>query len=468
MQIQKKLGRKAATITVGLAASLIASGCGSSSSSGLSINGLDQIPSAKGIVSSSSGSSIGRAAVGRNASLQSTSGTPPLLVDLSSSNVDQYFFNGVVSSINDSSWTGLSSGAKQDLANNFWGSVEGGPGGNGACFMAQSVGESIGRMLESATSLCYMKNIPGVSGVTIEPAIEGSALFQQQAADRVVRVNVSGGGGGEGGGGGGGGDQRIFIQVFGTNTVGADVYKVQLNMCDTSGNARGKETIEVNRSTGKMTATGLHDEGEGAGSNSMTGGLRVNSSGNLEWDPASIRTATGAFSGEWGTFKGSLEISSTGIITAKRFNVWENGGHGGVDKNYSISSFSGTALSSVRFLEAAYKGINSWDAEEHSYTGSTSYRDTFYMNVANDFTSTVAAYDLAGDTFFANDVSDPDLSDVDCSLTPEYTVTVDMESAPMQSVRETCEGDRYDNYNLCWGEGVQNAQNRIFSMYHDM
>jgi len=451
----KLLGRKAVGITVGLAAGLIASGCGSDASSGLSINGLDKIPSAKGIVSSSSGGSIARSARGRNMSLQSTSGTPPLLVDLSESNVDQYFFNGVVGTINGGSWGGLTSGAKTELANNFWGSVDGGAGGNGACMMAQSVGESIGRMLESATSLCYMKNIPNVSGVTITPSIEGSALFQQQAADRIVQVNVSGGDQ----------SQKIFIRVAGTSTVGADVYKVQLGMCTTEGAARGLETIEVNRTTGRMTATGLHNEGSGTGSNSMTGGLRLAADGNLEWDPTSVRTATGAWNGDWGTFKGSLEISSAGVITAKRFNVWDQGGHDGVDKNYSISSFSGTSLASVRFLEAAFKGVNSFDDNEHSYVGSTSYRDTFYMNVANDFTSTVNAYDIDGDSFFANDVSEPDLSVVDCGLTPEYTVTVDMSSGPMEAVRATCEGDRYDNYDLCRSDAIQSAQNRIFTHY---
>jgi len=445
-------GALALSFTVGL----VHTGCGSNSAATLAINGLNQIPSAKGIVNSSS-SAIGRSVRGRSAALQSTSGTPPLLVDLSSSNVDQYFFNGVVAQINGSGWSGLSTDGKQSLANQFWGSTDGGPGGNGACFMAQSVGESIGRMLESATSLCYMKGIPTASGgVTMTPDL-GADLFTQQAADRLVNVTITGGENQP---------EDVFIRVYGTSSVGSDVYKVRLHFCS-EGAVTGSETIEVNRATGVMSASGKHSDDHGQGSNSMTGGLRLASDGTLEWDPNSTRTAAGAWTGDWGTYKGSLEILN-GQLTAKRYNSWSQGENSGVDKNYSISSFSGSSLADVRFLEAAFQGINTWGAESHSYTGSTSYRDTYYMSVANDFTDTVAAYDVAGDAFFVNDIESPDYSDISCDEVGDVEVALDFNNSALIAVGEACEADRYDNYNLCWGETMQNAQNRIFQMYGDM
>jgi len=161
---------------VGIAAFVaVIQGCGSSSSSpslGSSLSGLDQLPSASQMLGSSSGSSVSYGVLknpmpGMNIALQ-VSGTPPKLKELDTTNVDTYFWNGLVAAIN------TAGTATSSQANQFWGSVNGGPAGHGGCFMAQSVGESFGRILQSATSQCYMKRMPA--------AVQGSQLPEARRA----------------------------------------------------------------------------------------------------------------------------------------------------------------------------------------------------------------------------------------------------------------------------------------------
>ena len=89
-------------------------------------------------------------------------------------------------------------------------------------------------------------------------------LFDQGATDRVVEVKVTGQEHG---------NQNVFIRVYGTNTVGADVYKVSLNMCSPGGTPNGKESVEVNRATAMMKASSYHNDEGGSGGSAMTGGL---------------------------------------------------------------------------------------------------------------------------------------------------------------------------------------------------
>lgn len=428
-------------------------GCGSGSgSAGLGSVSLNSLPSVSGIVSSSGTYGVNSIADLRGMKLQNVEGVPPYLLYIdTSAKVDTFFFNGLIETITDNG------SATADEAQEFFGSTDDGPSGQGGCRMAQSVGESIGRMLQSGTSTCYMKGATrAANGITVTGA-EKATLFDQTAEDKNIKVSVVNMGDED--------DMFVHIRVYGTNSVGSDVYKVQLFFCsDNVSDPNSREIVTVNRNSGEYTAEHHKHQGAELGREVVTGYL-TSSGGSIQFDPSKIREANSHWSSTWGTYKGKIQITGEDRIYAWRYNSFTSGMTTGIDKNYSIADFSGSGLSTLRFLQAAYKGISKWGADTHNYSGATEYRNTFYAAAMdNELLPFVTSYSFAGDSFFSSlTVPTPNFNDLDCGESVDAEVGMDFSAPAIVDLQATCEADRYDNYSMCWNDDIATAQQYVFS-----
>lgn len=439
------------------ALSLVAA-CGGAG--GGSISSLSQLPDASSMVATSTSSTA--------LSLASVSGTAPLITDLKSS-ADQYFWNGLVATINGySSYQDLT----YSVANQFWGGVAGGPSGQGGCFMAQNTAQVFGRLMDSASSACYMKGMPKAeSGVTITPEPSGGNenLFAQEAADKIVRVDISGAEHDSGGGGGGGDDQpeRVLIKVYGSDSVGADVYKVQLMMCK-SGSPKGYETFEVNKSTLAYSAASVHKDSDSAKfSSSMTATLKEGSGDTLEFDTSKDRTVLmkGSFSSD--KFGAKVLITGENLI----YNLMNHENGSNKDKIVSVSQFSGSSINDVRFLAAGFKGYNEGSSGNHTWEGALEWHDTYYAAISSSSSDLYTKANDIGlsDSFFSEDKNPTtDFTGVDCGASADYVVTMDFTDDAVKAIAEKCEANnkvKGSDNNYCWNSNVQTAQQRIFQYY---
>ncbi len=460
--MSKKIQFHSFALTALSAVPLAISGCANSSSSSgstgatISSVGLDSLPSASSMVATNSGGTSSR--VRHNGRLENASvgANVPLVTSLKA-NADADFWNGLVATIE-----GFSSGPGAGyyhaniypLSQEFWGEVDGGPGGNGACYMAQSVGESFGRMLENGTSMCYMKNIPeAASGFTITSGgVAKADLFSQGAEDRLVKIDT--------------GSQDVYIKIYGTNTVTSDVYKVRLHFC-TSSVVTGKEQVEVNKASGLYSASSVHSESGGTelGNSSISAYLKQNADGTLAFDPSKDRVATSSFHGTWGDFKSEMTITPANYIYSKMRNVssW------GSNSTYSISGFSGSSFATLKFNEAGYKGTSSYGSSSQNFSGGTEWNGSYYASrTSSDLKTSAELMDFTADTFFNSSMGTPDTSDLsslNCTDTPDVTATMDFTDSAIIAIQTTCEGDRFTDYDMCNGASVQDAMNKIFQSY---
>ncbi len=437
-------------------------GCGSTTTtttatSDLETVSLDKLPSVSGLVTASGSSA--KLGFGVDAGELAVSGTPPKLGDISDAAADTYFWNGLVATIN-----ATSGSISQAQANQFFGQVAGGPAGNGACMMAQTVAESLSRILQSGGTACYMKGIAKVkSGVTVTGAAQDS-VFAQTDADKLVKIAISGmerGGHDSKVNAAATGDVSVFIKVYGKTSMGADKYKVGMYMCQ-GGVADQIETMEVDKVLGTYKTTSGQDGSDGVGAESITAYIKKDGE-SIVFDKTKSRTASNFYTGSWGKFRGELTVSGDNVITAKLLNKssW------GTDKNYSITSFTGASMKEISFTDGAFKGQNSQENNSYvnNYSGATEFQDTYYKAIASSSKlTTVQAYDFAADEFFTKiDAPTIDLSAADCSATATVNVTMDFTDTAIVALKETCEGDRFDNYDMCWNSDVQDAMTKVFS-----
>jgi hypothetical protein len=430
----------------------ISAGCGSSdsasTSAALSSVGLSQLPSAASMVSQNSSSS---AVIGdRDGVGYSVTGTAPLVSALKA-NADTYFWNGLVATINGKNVNAITTAER----NQFWGGVNGGPGGQGACAMAQSVGESFGRMIESGGSLCYMKNIPKLASFSVTGG-DKSTMFDQTAADKLVKIVAKMGPSQT---------QDVFIKVYGSDSVTSNIYKVGLYFCQ-SGSVTGVENIEVNKTTGTYSASNYHNESSGKGKMNVTAFLKQNADGTISFDASKDRTASSTFSGTWGKFKADLTITGSNQIFTKMYNTsssWTN-------KTYSIANFSGSGISGLRFLEAGFKNYSSdGGSNVNSYSGATEWQNTYYAaSTTNALKTQAEAMDLNSDSFFSS-ISDPssDVSAYSCTATPDMTADLDFSIPAIATIQTTCDSEKFSDYDMCWNNSVSSAMNKVFQSYNN-
>lgn len=430
---------------------IVFSSCSSDSGSSLSDVSLSSLPSSSSMLAGNGTYGISNSRGGIN--LQSVSGTPPNLKDLTSTNALSYFWNGVVATINTAGSCSASN------RNKFWGqdtSTPGG-GGHGACMMAQGVGEALSRMMEGASTMCYMKGITtATSGITVTGATQ-SDLFKQGSANKTYKISVTGMQT----------DNRnsprvsmdVFFTVHGSNGVGGDVYKYDMFMCQ-SGSITSKETLEVNKSTGTMTATMYNNENSSRGY-MQTVAYLTKSGSTITFDKSKSRTAVSKFTGSWGDYLGQVEITSGDLIKAQRYSSSSSWGK---NKTYSVSAFAGSGVDDFRFLQGCFKGINTNNAgnQSHSYSGITEYRDTFYAAVASsDLSSQCDSFNFATDGVFA-DTTIPtiDTTGLNCNMTTDVQVTMDFTDTAVNAIKQTCDGDKrkVSNYSMCDSSSVRTAE----------
>ena len=462
-------------VTIGL--SLLTTGCGSDDAGGLAITGLSQIPSASGLLKGNAATSaslftIDGQGIRAGLSLQQVIGTPPNLVDLdwdatalSQSDPDQIFWNGLVSTINGAGT------ATNDQAQKFWGQVDGGPAGQGGCYMAQSVGESVSRILSSSGSQCYMKEMS-----------KNNPTFLTQGADtKIVRVNVTGQG-----------DERpdmgVYIRVYGSNsTEGSAGYAVDLYFCnDGADKPDSYETIRSVTGSGVLTLKSyqnrVENEGTQVGVETITAYLTQDANGNVIFDPTKSRSAISHHTGSWGKFKGQIEIDGANQIIARRFNSYSFTDHNaasvtGNDYNYSMAAFDATVgLSDLKFTEGAFVGWNtSSGGNDHNYNGQMEFQTDHYVNTSSgSFNDNITAYingnataAFQADSFFSEtSLSSTEVAAIieanDCSATISAELDMDFSSSEVQAMQQVCEGERYDNYNLCRNDDVAAAENIVW------
>lgn len=438
---------------------MASAGCGKSNGTGtdsgnLSNANLTKIPGANTMVGSSSTSSSSRIKspiknIGKiDGSNLAVSGTPPLVTALKDG-ADQYFWNGLVSTIVSAN----SATAAQKTQ--FWGGTAGGPGGQGACYMAQSVGEAFGRILDAATSACYMRKMTqATSGVTVT-GTKQSSVFDQTIDDKIVKVLVRGmtmeGQAVD--------DMNIFIRVKGRNTIGSETYRVELTMCNgTSSTVTGTDILELSKVSGLFTASSSHNSGGFGGTSTLTAHLTGSSDGRITFDTNRPRQAVSHFGGSWGVFKSDVTITADSKIYTKM----RNSGTNYSNKSYSVSSFSGTSMASLRFREAGYKGTSTYGASTQTFAGATEWNSTYYQAVASsDLLTEANLIDLNTESFFTGTLSAPaqaDLSVYSCTVTPDVTVEMDFANSAVAAIQTACEGERFAAYSMCNSSAIQGAQ----------
>lgn len=454
-------------------------GGSSSSSSGLSgdsaatISSLSDLPDTASMVSTSdSTTSLYRAAV---------SGTPPTLSQVSENSedidyLDDLFWGGLIAEIRgEDPETGSLSA---DQCNGFWGGTEGNGGGFAACHLLMATGRAIEPVATAGVSLCYMKNMPtAASGVTVSPAgTDADSIFEQGAANKVVKVEVSGQQDDECQDCGG--EQDIFIRVYGTNTEGVDsnTYKVDLWFCSENGDLRGVEQITANQSTGAFTSTNSSSEQWGDFSLSVSASLTEDADGNVIFDTSKVRTAelahSGSFEEEEFNFGVDISISGENVISQKMYDVFSRNNETNVRKAYMLSSYSGASAGALRFREAAYKEVNESNdgVNAHNFRTAVEYQDGTYTVVGeeNALYNDLDNVSIQSDSFFDSEPS-PDLSvinsgDYSCDAEVDVTVSMDFSDPAVEAIGQSCESNRLDFEEFCWKQEIFEAEANMWGL----
>lgn len=461
--------------------SYLVSGCGSSSEGlGLSSASLSDLPSAASLAQSNASASSFNSARFSDSSfanrmlfdLQST-GTPVAFQTIagSGSNVDKYIFGGLVATIKSATTSTTSAQAQQ-----FFGQTTGGAGGMPACFNLQNVASNLGHLLDSSNTTCYLKNIASTStsGITVSGA-DQATMFTQGAADTQIGMTVSNMSGGDGGPS----TMKIYLTNYGTNTVGASTYKIQLDFCQ-SGTAAPmqEEIITFNRDTGAFSDTNTGSMGGGSSEqwNSLSAFIHKAASGSLEFDRAQDRTAEYYYAntsgGETFTSSGKMVIHYTngadGLETWGKF-----GGSWGTQKTYGYSVFKGTKPSDLAIYDAGMNATftNSWGGTTYtsSFSGNTAWDSTvgasgqYTAGTASSIvTGAIAAETVASDTFFSAAKPTTTVSSgFNCNTqSPGITATMDFSDANVLAIQTLCDASRQssDMWQMCNTTDIMTAQ----------
>lgn len=375
---------------------------------------------------------------------------PPLLTDIAQSDISSIFWApGVVDAIASGSASQAQCGQFHD------GGKNGESGGMGACHMAESVGFTFENMIQSETSLCYMKNFPSAAnlaagGVTLEsgsfPEEDISKLFSPPAGSsaRIVKVNVTGEPQGEGEEDSGG-PQTIFIKVYAQdeNKNQKNMYAVDLWFCGESGESNEYNLISISNS-GKFEMEGSHQGGGDSSYNVVTGFLAPGSQ-EAAWDTTQKRTAFLYSQRDDGTFKANVEISGNQILV-KQIDTF---GGSGTQKAKIATVFSGSSPDTLRFIEGAFN-ISRGGGDGDDFKGGTKYGNSYYLS--SDDTSVkgkVQSGGFSSDSFYTSISTDLPARSFSCATTPDIEITLDMSNATMQESVSECENQAFRGMHFC-------------------
>ena len=393
------------------------------------------------------------------AGILAVGGEPPVFSSLNSESVDQYFWNGLVAKI-------LKAGkATREQADEFWGQLERGAAGNGGCYMAQSVAENVGRVQQAGNSQCYMKGLAALeSGVKVVSGnISQAKLFDQVSGDKRVRVRVMNHPKREGEGGPEG-DFDVNIRILGHGGDKDAAYRVELFGCH-DGTPDNLEQIEMDRKTGLYSISSGdnytdRDGNRSSGRSRLVAYLNVAADGTATFDSSRERLLSSRWQSANGLYKGETVITPDNLIYAKRYSSSNNRDWQGVDRNYTIASFSGSRISDVRLLEGAFKGVSTDSSDRtYGYSGGAEYNETYYGQKREGALYEAAnTFDFESDEFFKElDAPDLDLSALDCGTEADAVVEMDFSDASVIALGEQCEQDHI-NYDLCNGDDLRRAQ----------
>lgn len=399
-----------------------------------------------------------------NQRVSSVSGTPPTLSEIVTSGPATVFWKpGVVSSI------GSGSPSTEQCSEFFTGSSDGQSGGYLSCYMNQNAGQALTEVVRAGTTMCYLKNMPTnevfrAGGFTLTrgtlPGDSVTRLFETPVGSsaRTIKIGLSSGGQD-------GGASNGIIKVFSSNQIASsgDIYKYEMIFCE-SDSAQPQE-IEKTRitSNGEFVSSSFNtsDGGNGNFSGTVRAFLRTEGTG-LIFDNTRSRTASFSSSRNEGSSssstKSEVEINGDNEIKSKEYGIFPED----TRKAYSVSRFSGTGTSSMRFFEGAIKQTFAFG----DFNGATEYRDSFYAAAPeNPYISSLTIVDLGTDDFFQTPPSVTEgTSSLTCSAKADIEVVVDMDNDAMRSVTAACEGERLDGVNFCQSEELSQAQERFGSV----
>lgn len=423
------------------------------------IASLSQIPSTTSITSAASNGESYLSLFG-DFKPSAVSGTPPTLLEIKELNLKELFWrSGVIDAIN-------AGNASAEQCSEFFGSgVDGQSAGFGACYMAQDLGYSFQPVVSAGTSLCYMKNAPTLAnlnagGISLVrgrlPNNDVTQLFSPPAGDsnRLVKVQVRNADFGDEEGGG---EEDVLIKVYsvGQNSKDGRQYRVDLLFCN--GNTSNGYEINSVDGNGNFTNTSSHEGGgeEGNFAATINAKITADENGDRIFDNTQDRTANISFVSDNYRFKSNITVTGDDIIKNKSYNIDPSSSR----KAYSVSSFSGTGLSDLRFLAGAFKDSNP--------SNSTEYRDSYFAAApGSDLVSLLDEVDIDSDSFYS---TEPSFSEsnlgFNCSTSPNIIVSMDMSNETIQnSVAECEENSQFRDMDFCnRSEDLSNAQNNYFA-----
>ncbi len=380
-------------------------------------------------------------------------GTPPTLVAIPTLDVKSVFWRpGVIDAI-------ASGTATPGQCSEFWsGTADGESGGMGACHMAETVGYSLGDILNSDNSLCYMKRFPTRTNLDNGALTLIAGSFPQGdptklfgvppgSTSRVVAVHVNGDAK----------SQTVFLRVHSEdeNTAAGDLYATDLWYCRGNPTADGFDRIRITTG-GVITAEEQQAEDDGSHVATVTGAVTF-TDGAVVYDTTQTRVAEVAGVQSGGGFKAAHEIRPDNTFASRSFDTFG----GGTSRSYVVASFSGGSVDALRFLAGAFKERH--DDPQHGaqpdFAGSTEYRSTYYAaSPGSALEARLADVDFDTDPFYADPPSvRVDASAYSCETTPDVEVAIDFANPAGAAIRQQCEAHVYEGSEYCHDDPAVHA-----------
>ncbi len=405
-------------------------------------NGLAALPSTNDIARNS-----------QSATALDVSGTPPLITAMArgeAGSIKEIFWRaGVVDAI-------ASGSASAEQCNEFWGgNTDSHSGGLTACYMTQNVGYAAQNLAQNGISACYMKNFPSTGAATLVsgelPDNDITKIFTTPSGntDRVVKITMSGEDVGS----------TIYITIFSTatNARRSDSYGYQLAFCEGGATAASLESVRLSTS-GKLSSVSFGAGGDEGGkySSKLTAFLS-SVDGDIVFDPTKDREAEVSYIADSSSHKSKLIFTASGQIENLTYDDF-----GGDEprRAYSVSSYSGSSMTDLRFLEGA--------AKDENFSSTVEYRGTYYAAAPeNTLAEELDSVNLDTHAFFNTlpQVDDSELAEHSCDADADVVLELALDNPAMDAVRELCEGDRIDGMDFCRSDStVQLAEQNWFSV----
>ncbi|MBX7143440.1 MAG: hypothetical protein K1X79_03240 [Oligoflexia bacterium] len=394
---------------------------------------------------------LARAKTSGGASTSSVSGTPPTLpaIALLSTIKDLFWRTGVVDAVAGSTAT---VGQCSEFLN---GLSDGESSGFSGCYLAQNVGYNFQNIVQSGTSLCYLKHMASQALVdsntvsVVSGSLPGGDIEQVLApapsSERIVKVSAGG--------------SYIYIKIFSAadNAARGNQFRYHLWFC----NSPNSQPTDYEKTTVKLSGEFIANVvGTGDGSGQFTSTVRAfltQQDGSIVFDASRDRSANSEFSGSNSSFKSYLVIDGNNVIRSKSYDTFV--GFEG-RRSYSVSLFSGTSVSNLRLIAGAYKDKK--DTPGNDYSAEVEYREPAYLSATGTtYGAMLAEVDIDTDPFYSNPANvTTDTSEFSCNASADVVLSFNLASSDGQAVQQTCEGERLDGMDFCNGDSnVQAAYN---------